>query len=312
MSAGRLDVNGNPSLRRVGFPSITESIHQENVRASRRVGAHVDGLGDRERSFSPEDESWATLLTTIQPDEHLPSVSSSFTSATASASAASLSSNSASSTNTAPTALSSTSDPSEMLMTLPTCDMSDSDSDSESGSDDSDGTGTVTGTEADDWDMEPTEQVDDVIELQGLPMTRNVAEFSAAVRAQLGPTDRLVDEAFDQAGLGSLRTADPATLATLPIQEMPHMRAVIERLARRRDVPDEWWGEVGLTRNVGGLRDRMRELMERLNGLENLRSEQQRQREELDRRDEARERQRLRERAQRRAHRERERERRRA
>lgn len=40
----------------------------------------LDGLGDRRRSFTPEDESWETLLTTITPDERLPSVHSSFTS----------------------------------------------------------------------------------------------------------------------------------------------------------------------------------------------------------------------------------------
>jgi hypothetical protein len=40
----------------------------------------VDGLGDRRRSFTPEDESWETLLNTITPDERLPSVHSSFTS----------------------------------------------------------------------------------------------------------------------------------------------------------------------------------------------------------------------------------------
>src|SRR5690606_26327942 len=53
----------------------------------------VDGLGDRQRSLSPpddnaENDTWETLLTTITPDEHLPSADSSFTSATASASGA--------------------------------------------------------------------------------------------------------------------------------------------------------------------------------------------------------------------------------
>ena len=47
----------------------------------------VDGLGDRRRSFSPDDDAWDTLLTTITPDERIPSVHSSFTSASASASA---------------------------------------------------------------------------------------------------------------------------------------------------------------------------------------------------------------------------------
>ncbi|KAI9752608.1 MAG: hypothetical protein M4579_005556 [Chaenotheca gracillima] len=40
----------------------------------------VDGLGDRERSMSP-DPSWEPLLTTIPPDHRLPSNDSSFTSA---------------------------------------------------------------------------------------------------------------------------------------------------------------------------------------------------------------------------------------
>ena len=45
---------------------------------------NVDGLGDRERSFSPD--GWDTMLSTIAPDRHLPTEDSSFTSAVASAS----------------------------------------------------------------------------------------------------------------------------------------------------------------------------------------------------------------------------------
>ena len=46
--------------------------------------SNVDGLGDRERSFSPDDDQWETMLTTIPLDERVPSAHSSFTSATAS------------------------------------------------------------------------------------------------------------------------------------------------------------------------------------------------------------------------------------
>ena len=42
-----------------------------------------DGLGDRERSFSPDDDQWETMLTTIPLDERVPSAHSSFTSPTA-------------------------------------------------------------------------------------------------------------------------------------------------------------------------------------------------------------------------------------
>lgn len=74
-----------PPLRRMGrrhgVPSPLS--HAQPTRTQ----SHVDGLGDRRRSFSPEDDAWDTLLTTITPDERVPSVHSSFTSATASASA---------------------------------------------------------------------------------------------------------------------------------------------------------------------------------------------------------------------------------
>lgn len=46
----------------------------------------IDGLGDRRRSWTPEDDSWAILRTTITPDERLPSLHSSFTSTSFSAS----------------------------------------------------------------------------------------------------------------------------------------------------------------------------------------------------------------------------------
>ena len=68
----------------------------------------LDGLGDRERSFSPDEDQWQTMLTTIQPDERVPSQHSSFTSASASFS--SLSSNPVSSYGTIVTAPSSTTD----------------------------------------------------------------------------------------------------------------------------------------------------------------------------------------------------------
>ncbi|KAJ4306274.1 hypothetical protein N0V88_001072 [Collariella sp. IMI 366227] len=47
---------------------------------------HLDGLGDRNRSLSPEgDHVWDTLFTTLTPDPQPPSVGSSFASASASA-----------------------------------------------------------------------------------------------------------------------------------------------------------------------------------------------------------------------------------
>ena len=56
----------------------------------------MDGLGDRDRSLSPEGgAAWDTLLTSITPDPQPPSAGSSFASSSAAAAAASSSSNSA-------------------------------------------------------------------------------------------------------------------------------------------------------------------------------------------------------------------------
>lgn len=96
-----VDLDELPPLRRMERRSTLEPL-----RPGREATAdNVDGLGDRRRSFSPEEDSWENFVTTITPDERLPSVHSSFTSATASAS--SLSSNSASSYGTLVTAPSS-------------------------------------------------------------------------------------------------------------------------------------------------------------------------------------------------------------
>lgn len=75
-----------PPLRRMGRRQRSPMAIQTSSPPPRRQ-FHVDGLGDRRRSFSSEDDAWDTLLTTITPDERVPSAHSSFTSATASASA---------------------------------------------------------------------------------------------------------------------------------------------------------------------------------------------------------------------------------
>ena len=80
-----------PPLRRMA-PDY--EIRDRSAAAPRRYGRsqgtrirhhNLDGLGDRQRSFSPDDENWETMLTTIPPDERVPSAHSSFTTATASA-----------------------------------------------------------------------------------------------------------------------------------------------------------------------------------------------------------------------------------
>ena len=73
------DLSELPPLHRTSRP------FQDIVRVTHgRSHGTLDGLGDRERSFSPDDDHWETMLTTIQPDQRIPSANSSFASASAS------------------------------------------------------------------------------------------------------------------------------------------------------------------------------------------------------------------------------------
>ena len=123
-----------PPLRRMGRRQRSTAAIQTSPPPPRHQ-SHVDGLGDRRRSFSSEDDIWDTLLTTITPDERVPSVHSSFTSATASASA-SVAPNSASSNSYGPLPTLPPLSASNAELYLNLCDNSDSEdslTDSESG-----------------------------------------------------------------------------------------------------------------------------------------------------------------------------------
>ena len=114
-----------PHLRRMRRRSHLPS-PPANESSTTRPQPTVDGLGDRSRSFSPEEDAWDTLLSTMTPDERMPSLHSSFTSATASASAASsLAGNSATNSyGTRVTAPSSNTSTADLYPTI--CDNSDS------------------------------------------------------------------------------------------------------------------------------------------------------------------------------------------
>jgi hypothetical protein len=94
--------------------------------------ARLDGLGDRDRSLSPEGgAAWDTLLTSITPDPQPPSVGSSFASTTASAAAVASSSSAPASSSTSMTSLPRVESP-----TFRDCDISDSGSNTEDDEDD--------------------------------------------------------------------------------------------------------------------------------------------------------------------------------
>jgi hypothetical protein len=80
---------GFPPLRRMGRRNIADGpLPSSSLRESWSPVSTVDGLGDRDRSFSPSGESsqWDTFYGTIVPDAVAPTAESSFASAAASAS----------------------------------------------------------------------------------------------------------------------------------------------------------------------------------------------------------------------------------
>ncbi|TVY86189.1 hypothetical protein LAWI1_G008059 [Lachnellula willkommii] len=116
--------------------SLSERVHainrsSMNQRRVARQAALLDGLGDRDRSLSPEGPTgaaWDTLLSSIPPDPQPPSAGSSFASAPSAIAAASSSSDSApASASTSMTSMG----PSEETPVVHDCDMSDSGSTSD-------------------------------------------------------------------------------------------------------------------------------------------------------------------------------------
>ncbi|RDL38066.1 uncharacterized protein BP5553_05499 [Venustampulla echinocandica] len=123
-----------PSRGTIDRPSrqtLSERVHSINrgpmynvERARRMARQEMDGLGDRDRSLSPEGGSaWDTLLASITPDPQPPSAGSSFASASAAAAATSSASGSASA-NTSMTSVGLIS--TGMGLMDPNCDDSDS------------------------------------------------------------------------------------------------------------------------------------------------------------------------------------------
>lgn len=188
----------------------------------------VDGLGDRERSMSPADErgadAWETLLSTITPDATLPSNSTSFASnptSTTDASRNGTSRTSAhSSSQTLPTSLSSSRTAPTGLDPYPDhlhpCDFSSSDEE----------------------------------------------DSPANYRRVPGPSGRSVSFHRRSPGLPSTMSSGPP-IPTFSFSfsdsssdpdlhpDLHQMQAILDRLARREDIPDDWWAAAGLSRIIG-------------------------------------------------------------
>ena len=203
---------------------------------------HTDGLGDRRRSFSPEDENqWETLLTTITPDPHLPSTAnsrlpstanSSFTSEAASISNSTSNSNSAGSSNTVLTA------PSSTLNYPPTTicdDLSDSWPDSSSSASDC------------DEPLDYSRQSERRRRIREETFAR-----SSAHQHRESSLDREAENAETRRRASRYAAQHFHRESSLGIAEreaeLQQMHEILARLDRHEEVPDEWWAAAGLIR----------------------------------------------------------------
>ncbi len=205
-SRGSRTLRDLPPLRRMGRRSIASFDSSQ-----RRVGAaRLDGLGDRDRSLSPDgDGAWETMLTTLTPDPQLPSAGSSFASISAAASASS----NAGSSGTSLTTMDNTPNPTDEMDAVidHACDLIEDFSE-------------LSDTEAEDED--------DIYELEDDPEARDMFWRSYA---------DVVAERADRVARHS---------GAMDSETLGGMQRIVRGLARREDIPDEWWAEAGLSRNL--------------------------------------------------------------
>ena len=205
----------------------------------------VGGLGDRERSLSPENDSgWDTLLTTIPPDPQPPSASSSFTSAVTSA-AASAGSSSFGARSQDSSAATSVNVGDVNVDLVPDMDVDEDDED---------------GPNSDSND-EFFENICETFESRG---SDNEDEGNSASNSEVrtlaqaqsiatdvfwrGYTDVVTRRADRVARVASLGGEAPGTLGAG--HPFGGMQRIVQRLATREDIPDEWWATAGLARIV--------------------------------------------------------------
>ncbi|KUI58457.1 hypothetical protein VP1G_05724 [Cytospora mali] len=211
------------SLRAQEYAAMREArgarrdLHEALARAPALPGdattqpSRLDGLGDRDRSLSPEGEvGWETLLSSITPDPQPPSVGTSFASTPAPASATDTSHSTAfaNSANSSRTSLADGPDAGYTLREIGFAEVC------ESGGDNSE-------TEGD----EDEEARDNTL--------RRFGQLTA-----------------DLTGRDNDDNDDDNVLEV--IGGVESMQRIVRNLARRQDIPDEWWAEAGLSRTLGG------------------------------------------------------------
>lgn len=215
-----------PPLRRVGDLS------------PRPYSFRPDGLGDRQRSpgssvnySNAEEDTWETLLTTMEEDDNQPSAASSFTSAVASASTSRRSESTSRSGRSSQTTTTSVGDLEPVEAGQP-CET--------------------------DSDAQDTLALDD----PSAPATARRPRMRRILYSPPSPS-------FEERRLGSARRRNAARESVVAAErrtaaeerlrwmerqaaeaeaEVAQMQSLIDRLARREDIPTELWEAAGLSR----------------------------------------------------------------
>ena len=213
-----------PPLRRVGHMSPPLNRH--------------DGLGDRQRSpgspwqdSNAEEDTWETLLTTMEEDDNQPSAESSFTSAIASASTSRRSDSVSRSGRSSQTTATSLGDPEPVDPGQP-CE-SDHDQDETSSLHDPSATSMIRRARTRNRRLS--------LEPPSLQERQAFERVQGAARENIVAAERRT--AVAEAALRSMESRAAATEA-----EIAQMRSFIGRLARREDIPTELWAAAGLSR----------------------------------------------------------------
>lgn len=232
----------------------------------------VGGLGDRDRSLSPE--VWDTLLTTLTPDPQPPSAGSSFASTAASQNAGASSSTSLTTPDTA----------NEAYLVDPGCDNSDTegpqyeyeafylprrepsrrvrlrvpqrivdgpaDGQGRASSNDRDGSADPAAPAS-----RPQRTTEDLMVAAAVSGDGSLS-FSHLRGQRHGWVGQLSvgtsddEQGTDRRSLNREGSTASANLTSQGEDDWLGMQRIVRSLARREDIPDEWWAEAGLSRTL--------------------------------------------------------------
>ena len=184
----------------------------------------VDGLGDRQRSPSPDEERetvvWETLLSTITPDATLPSTNTSFTSTSAAVPDISRNPRPRSSVN----------------LTQPM----------------------TAGTARAHFGLDPYPD-----QLNPCDFSSDDEEPPSTFQEFMGRASRYPDHHSTMSSHPPIHPIPASVLAASDARrqnsslsdrhqndDLQHMQVILDRLARREDIPDDWWAAAGLARTL--------------------------------------------------------------